>query len=458
MFSRVMLFCLCLQAPLGAVAAALPDFSALVREQAPAVVNISTVQEARSRRAVPEGMEEFFRRYFQEPPEGRSPFQPRRESLGSGFIIDAEGYILTNHHVIEDAEEIFVRLSDRRELEATLVGADERSDLALLKVEADGLPVVELGSSARLDVGEWVLAIGSPFGFESSVTAGIVSAKGRSLPTSSNENYVPYIQTDVAINPGNSGGPLFDLDGRVVGINAQIFTRTGGFMGVSFHIPIDLAMEVVTQLRETGRVSRGWLGVVIQEVDRELAESFGLEKAAGALIARVIEDSPAAAAGLLEGDIIIAFDGNPIEVSGDLPHVVGRIRAGSEVDAEIVREGKRRIIPVTIGELDDAAGQLVRTGGSVDEFERMGLVLEDLDDAARERSGLEQGVAVVRVSGENAREAELRRGDIIRRIGSREIADLAGLREVLEGYAAGDRVAILIQRGGNTSYVSLALE
>ena len=284
-----------LMAPLAAAASSLPDFTQLVAQASPAVVNITATRQvpsglpSRPQQEVPELFQRFFREY-----ERRSTPRP---STGSGFLISTDGYVLTNHHVVEDAEEIVVALSDRREREAELIGADPVSDLALLKIDAVDLPVVSIGSSEALKVGEWVVAIGSPFGFELSVTAGIVSAKGRSLPDEMG-NYVPFIQTDVAINPGNSGGPLFDLKGKVVGINSQIFTRSGGFMGLSFAIPIDVAMEVVEQLKDKGQVSRGWLGVQIQRVDRDLAESFGLDRAAGALVTRVFADSPAEEAGI----------------------------------------------------------------------------------------------------------------------------------------------------------------
>jgi len=336
----------------GAYAAELPDFTRLVKERAGAVVNIGTVRPARNY-GLGQDAPDWLRRFV--------PDQPRRpESLGSGFIISADGYVLTNYHVVEGAEEVIVRMKDRRELTAVIVGLDERSDLALLKVvTSEPLPTVELGSSGKLEVGEWVLAIGSPFGFNYSVTAGIVSAKGRSLPDDNNENYVPFIQTDVAINPGNSGGPLFNLDGEVVGINSQIYTRTGGFMGVSFAIPIDVAMEVVDQLIETGNVSRGWLGVVIQSVDRNLAQSFGLERPAGALVSRVLTGSPAEAAGIVEGDIILRFNDLEVDLSSDLPHLVGRVRAGTVVPMVIFREGAKRSLSVKVGELAHLAGRIV---------------------------------------------------------------------------------------------------
>ncbi|MEC8072081.1 MAG: trypsin-like peptidase domain-containing protein, partial [Pseudomonadota bacterium] len=293
----------------SAHAAKLPDFTDLVKANESAVVNISTVGEAPSRmsRGGPRSdqLEEFFRRFG--PPRERDN-QPRLRprSLGSGFIIEADGYILTNNHVVEGAEQIMVRLSNREEYEAELIGTDPRSDLALLKVAADKkLPALDIGDSDKLEVGEWVLAIGSPFGFDYSVTAGIVSAKGRSLSNPQTGNYVPFIQTDVAINPGNSGGPLFNLRGEVVGINSQIYSNSGGFMGVSFAIPIEMAMDVVKQLKQNGRVSRGWLGVEILDVSRDLALSYGLDRPQGALVARVMEDSPAAAAGIQEEDIIV---------------------------------------------------------------------------------------------------------------------------------------------------------
>ena len=343
-------------APSGAAAAELPDFTELVERNSEAVVNISTVRRLeRSESQLPRSFEELFRGFPRQA--------PRPRSLGSGFIISEDGYILTNNHVVEDADEILVRFSDRRELQAEVVGADKRSDLALLKVDAEDLPKVRLGRSEGLQVGEWVLAIGSPFGFDYSVTAGIVSAKGRSLPTERNENYVPFIQTDVAINPGNSGGPLFNLDGEVVGINSQIYSRSGGFMGVSFAIPIDVAMEVADQLKSNGRVSRGWLGVVIQEVSRELAESFGLERPHGALISEVMPGSPAEDGGLLAGDIITEYNGNSIERSAELPHYVGRTKANSEAELAVTRDGERLKLRVEVGELpDEDAPRLARRG------------------------------------------------------------------------------------------------
>src|SRR5512134_248906 len=331
----------------------LPDFTKLVEEQGASVVNISTTQAAR-RANVPQipNMEdeevlEFFRRFIprQQPGPGA---RPESRSLGSGFVITADGYILTNAHVIDAADEINVKLTDKREYKAKVIGADKRTDVALIKIEASGLPVVRMGDPAKLKVGEWVLAIGSPFGFENTVTAGIVSAKGRSLPQ---ENFVPFIQTDVAVNPGNSGGPLFNLRGEVVGINSQIYSRTGGFMGLSFAIPADVALDIQKQLREKGRVARGRIGVVIQEVTRDLATSFGLDRPRGALVNSVEKGSPAERGGIEATDIITRFDGRPVESSSDLPRIVGATRPGASVQVEVWRKAAPRTLSLTVGEL-----------------------------------------------------------------------------------------------------------
>ena len=334
MFKKVVLsLCLLLLVPVAGVAQVqgLPDFTELVEKQGPAVVNVSTTSAARSgpQSPVPEDdpFYDFFRRFG--PPQPRD-YEAR--SLGSGFIISADGYILTNAHVVEAAEDITVKLNDKREFKAKVIGSDRRTDVAVIKIEASGLPAVKIGDPERLKVGEWVLAIGSPFGFESTVTAGIVSAKGRSLPQ---ENYVPFIQTDVAINPGNSGGPLFNLKGEVVGMNSQIYSRTGGFMGLSFAIPIDVAMDITNQLRTVGRISRGRIGVVIQEVTKELAESFGLPKAAGALVNSVEKGGPADKAGLEPSDVILKFEGKAVNSSSDLPRIVAQTRPGAKATVQI---------------------------------------------------------------------------------------------------------------------------
>ena len=439
------------------VHAQLPDFTQLVEKYRPAVVNISTVRtDSRSRLRTPEGseeLEEFFRRFFPPGRRGQPFAQPR--SLGSGFIISADGFILTNNHVVDDADEIVVRLSDRRELVAELVGADPRSDLALLRIEATGLPTVKLQRGKPLKVGEWVLAIGSPFGFDHSVTAGIVSAKGRSLPTEQRENYVPFIQTDVAINPGNSGGPLFDLDGNVVGINSQIYSNSGGFMGVSFAIPVDVAMDVVDQLKSGGKVSRGWLGVVIQEVNRDLAESFGLDKPQGALVARVLDGSPAAEAGLKPGDIITHFDGEPIEFSSELPHLVGRVRAGSKAKVRVVRESRQRTLTVDVGELADLDGSVASSGspgGSIPA--RLGISVEPLPDGLAERLDIPGGVRVVASDGPGAK-AGIRAGDVITRLDNKAIEDVEEFRKVVDDLPAGKSVPVLIFRGEAPTFLAL---
>lgn len=319
--------------------------------------------------------------------------------MGSGFIVSSDGYVLTNNHVVEGADEIIVRLNDRRELPATLVGTDPRSDMAVLKIEnGDDLPVVKVGQSRDLKVGEWVFAIGSPFGFDYTVTAGIVSALGRSLPS---ENYVPFIQTDVAINPGNSGGPLFNLDGEVVGINSQIYTRSGGFMGVSFAIPIDDAMNVFRQLRDKGSVSRGWLGVLIQEVNRDLAESFGLKRPRGALIAEVMADSPAQKAGLQAGDIVLSYDGDEVQLSSDLPPMVGRTPVGETAELQVLRGGEEIELQVEIGRLPEEGSQQASAPSSDSSGPAsapLGMMVEPLPADMADSMGVEGGVVVNNVA------------------------------------------------------------
>jgi serine protease Do len=438
----------------------LPDFTELVEDNAAAVVNISTKSEARrSRRGGQprsDELEEFFR--FFGPP-GRGGRAPRNQiparSLGSGFIISKDGYILTNNHVVEGASEILVRLSDRRELVAELVGADVRADLAVLKVETDeDMPVVRMGSSENLKVGAWVLAIGSPFGFDHSVTAGIVSAKGRSLPTAQNENYVPYIQTDVAINPGNSGGPLFNLDGDVIGINSQIYSNSGGFMGVSFAIPIDIAIEVADQLRTDGRVSRGWLGVVIQEVNRDLAESFGLDRPHGALISKVFADTPAEAGGLREGDVITKFNGRSIERSSELPHFVGRVKAGNSANVELVRDGEKMTLDLTVGELADLSEDGSRQLAGRSDGNQLGLVVSGLSDEELARADISAGVRVVEASGAAA-EAGVRSGDIITRLNHKAVTNADQLDEISDGLTPGRTVPMLVLRDSSPVFLAL---
>lgn len=442
-----------------AQARSLPDFTEMVEELKPAVVNISTSQD--SRRTSERGMDprqqmpELFRRFFGDEmfPQRPGPDRNKR-SLGSGFIISKDGYILTNNHVVDGADHILVRLEDRREIEAELVGSDARSDLALLKIDAKDLPVVELGNSDKLKVGEWVMAIGSPFGFDYSVTAGIVSAIDRSLPS---DNYVPFIQTDVAINPGNSGGPLFNMDGEVVGINSQIYTRSGGFMGLSFAIPVSVAMDVVEQLKDKGHVSRGWLGVVIQEVNKELAESFGLKKAAGALVAQVLEESPAAEAGVREGDIITKFGDKEIELSNDLPYVVGRTKAGSKVPMQVVRNGVMKTLTVKVGDLpEDPSDEASRKPGN-ERVSRLGMTVADINEQMESKFGISEGVIIVEVSQGDAALAGLRRGDIITMLNGKQVTSAKMFEELVDGLEQGKAVPVRIVRNGRPTFLPLKI-
>lgn len=453
-----------LLAPLGVFATSLPEFTDLFEQQGPAVVNISS-QQARADApttefSIPELPEDspfhdFFRRFFGEEGGELPGEESLARSLGSGFIISSDGDVLTNAHVVEGASEIIVRTSDRREFVATVVGTDKRSDLALLKVEGEDLPTVTLGSAKGLKVGEWVLAIGSPFGFEHSATAGIVSAMGRSLPS---ENYVPFIQTDVAINPGNSGGPLFNLDGEVVGVNSQIYSRTGGFMGLSFAIPIDVAMDVVQQLKTKGRVSRGWLGVLIQDVTRELAETFGMAQPKGALIAQVLPDGPAAEAGLQAGDIILRFDGKEVPTSSSLPPIVGASDVGEPAEVEILRNGKTKTIEVVIGELPDEDVLAGARGGQEAPVEtnRIGLVVSDLTAEQREEHGIERGGALVdSVASGPAERAGIRAGDLILALNNQTIESAEQLNELLKDIEPGRSVALLVQRGDGRLFYAI---
>ena len=440
-------------------ASPLPDFTELVKDNEAAVVNISTIGEAASRmnRRGQRGdqLEEFFRRFG--PPQQRDN-QPRSRprSLGSGFVIQSDGYILTNNHVVDGAEKIMVRMSNREEYEAEIVGTDPRSDLALLKVAVEKkLPALTMGDSDKLEVGEWVLAIGSPFGFDYSVTAGIVSAKGRSLANPQTGGYVPFIQTDVAINPGNSGGPLFNLDGEVVGINSQIYSNSGGFMGVSFAIPIEMAMDVVQQLKARGRVSRGWLGVEILEVTLDLALSYGLQRPRGALVARVIEGSPAAAAGLQEEDIIVEFNGQEIEQSSELPQYVGRAPVGESSRLVVIRSGKKKKLSVTIGELPDQAD--MRVGARPpSQDNKFGFSVRNLSDQKKEELRIDGGVEVVNASGIAARSG-LMRGDVILRMRTRPVANTEALKNILDDVEPGSIVPVLVLRDRQRIFLTLEL-
>ncbi len=457
MFKKVVLSLCLLFVPVAGVAQVqgLPDFTELVDKQGPAVVNVSTTSAARSgpQSPVPEDdpFYDFFRRF------GPPPRDYEARSLGSGFIISADGYILTNAHVVEAAEDINVKLNDKREFKAKVIGSDKRTDVAVIKIEANGLPAVKIGDPERLKVGEWVLAIGSPFGFESTVTAGIVSAKGRSLPQ---ENYVPFIQTDVAINPGNSGGPLFNLKGEVVGINSQIFSRTGGFMGLSFAIPIDVAMDVTNQLRTNGRVSRGRIGVVIQEVTKELAESFGLPKAGGALVNSVEKGGPADKAGLEVSDVILKFEGKAVNSSSDLPRIVAQTRPGSKATMQIWRKGAARDVTVTVGEMSEEKVALRpgrRDSPSGNVIARLGLTVSELSAEQRKELGIGDGLLVEDVQG-TAAKAGIRRGDILRALNNQDIKSVEQLTQLLNQFEKAKSVALLIRRGDGALYVPLRLD
>ncbi|OUR71369.1 serine peptidase [Methylophaga sp. 41_12_T18] len=446
-------------------ARALPEFTSLVAENGAAVVNISTTKNNKARKMpslppgmqIPEGtpFDELFKHFFDRPNQRQEPYESH--SLGSGFVLSADGYILTNHHVIKDADEIIVRFSDRSELEAKLLGSDERSDVALLKVEASGLKAVKLGDSTQLQVGEWVLAIGSPFGFDYSATAGIVSALGRSLPS---DSYVPFIQTDVAINPGNSGGPLFNLDGEVIGINSQIYSRTGGFMGVSFAIPMDVAMNVVEQIKSQGYVSRGWLGVVIQDVTRELAESFGLNKPHGALISRVLPASPAAKAGLEPGDVILTFNGKQVMTSSALPPIVGRTTIGQSVNVVVMRNNDRKTIKVNIEELpesEDMAQVDSQPGRLVDD--RLAIEVMDLTEQQREQFAIKKGgVIVVNVDAGTAAAAGMRRGDVILSINTKKVSDAKQFLDLAKDLPENKAVPVLVQRGDGAIFLAVRIK
>ncbi|MEO8143997.1 MAG: DegQ family serine endoprotease [Betaproteobacteria bacterium] len=445
----------------------LPDFVKLVEETGGAVVNISTTQAARRPAAVPqipgvedEEVQEFFRRFIprQQPGPQQGP-RPESRSLGSGFIISADGYILTNAHVIDGADEITVKLTDKREYRAKVIGADKRTDVALIKIDPSApLPAVKFADPNKLKVGEWVVAIGSPFGFENTVTAGIVSAKGRSLPQ---ENFVPFIQTDVAINPGNSGGPLFNMRGEVVGVNSQIYSRTGGFMGLSFAIPIDVALDIQKQLREKGRVSRGRIGVVIQEVSKDLATSFGLDRPRGALVNSVEKGSPADKAGVEATDIITKFDGKLVDSSNDLPRIVGATRPGAKADLEVWRKGTARTLSLMVGELQEERIAMRDTPKAQKPAElaanRLGIVVSELTAKQKEELKLANGLVVTEVKAE-AR-ADVRRGDVLLMLVHKgqhtELKSSEQLNKLLATMDRNSVITLQVRRGDALSFVTV---
>jgi len=465
----VSVFCL---SQVSFAANSLPDFTEMVDKYSPAVVNISTKQTSKINPSgsnphqfeIPElqgdnPFNELLKRFFGDHFEIPDLIERDSKSLGSGFIISDDGYILTNHHVVSSADEILVRLTDRREFKAKLIGSDKDSDIALIKIDADDLPTVTLGKAANLRVGEWVLAIGSPFGFEHSVTAGIVSAKGRSLP---NENYVPYIQTDVAINPGNSGGPLFNLRGEVVGVNSQIYSRSGGFMGLSFSIPIELAMNVADQLKNHGQVVRGYLGVLIQDVTYELADSFKMKRPRGALVAKVLEDTPAEKAGIQVGDVILSFNGQDVEKSSQLPPMVGGSPINKPAKVEILRNGKRKMLNIAVQQLpkQEMVTEVTKTPAPAPAVvDRAGLVVKELSPEQRQALDLggKSGVLIAEVKDGAGKLAGLQEGDIILMVNNRKISSIEDYDQIIQSAEPGKNLAVLVQREDGALFVPLRL-
>ncbi len=436
-----------------AVVQGLPDFATIVERHGQAVVNISVTGKAR--RASPhmdpdDPFFEFFKRFGGIPGMPGAPRGnvPPPQSMGSGFIVSSDGVVLTNAHVVDNAEEVLVKLTDKREFKAKVIGVDKPTDVAVLRIDAKDLPVVNIGSSEKSRVGEWVLAIGSPFGFENTVTSGIISAKSRSLPQ---EGYVPFLQTDVAINPGNSGGPLFNLNGEVIGINSQIYSRSGGYQGVSFAIPIDVAMKIQRQLLDHGKVQRGRLGVSIQEVDQALASSFGLDKAKGALVSEVEDGSPASKAGIEPGDVIIKFNGKDVARSSDLPLMVGDVTPGKKATVEVWRKSKAQTLTVTVGEAKANAGKVDQSDSQPD---KLGLSVRPLNAQERRSANLERGLIVESVSGP-AEQAGIRPGDVILAVNGTAISTAEQLQEL--SAKAGKKVALLIQRQDRKLFIALTL-
>lgn len=464
--SSTMLACvIAMAAPImSAQAKDLPDFTELAEKQGPAVVNISITSVVHGNGGVglpgmpnDEALQEFFRRFgipgMPGAPGGEGGQDYKTQSLGSGFIISSDGYILTNAHVINEADEVLVKLYDKRELKAKIIGADKRTDIALIKIEATGLPKVTVGDPNALKVGEWVAAIGSPFGLENTMTAGIVSAKGRALPQ---ENYVPFIQTDVAINPGNSGGPLFNLRGEVVGVNSQIYSKSGGSMGLSFSIPIDVAIDISNQLKASGRISRGWLGIGIQELNKDLAESFGMKNTNGALVAGVEKNSPAEKGGLEAGDVILKFDGKAINTSSDLPRVVGNTKPGKVVPVEVLRKGATKVLQLGVGEMPNEQNEVVASNKETakPEANKVGLTLRELTPAQKKKLNGKNGLLVVESTGAAA-QAGIRRGDVILGLNNSETQSVDLFNKQINAVAAGKTIAVLVQRGENTLYVPI---
>ncbi|MCB1948613.1 MAG: DegQ family serine endoprotease [Burkholderiales bacterium] len=443
----------------------LPNFTGLVEKYGATVVNISTIQTQQNAvtQLLPEipnlpkdsPFYEFFRRHM-EPFSAPRRSEPR--SMGSGFIISSDGYILTNAHVVESADEITVKLNDKREYIAEVIGTDKKTDIALIKIEAENLQKVNQGDPEKLKVGEWVVAIGSPFGFENSVTAGIVSAKGRSL---AQENYVPFIQTDVAINPGNSGGPLFNMHGEVVGINSQIYSRTGGFMGLSFAIPINVATDIADQLKTSGVVRRGRIGVLIQEVTKELADSFSLSDTRGALVVSVEKNGPADVSGIRARDIILAFNGEEVDASADLPRIVGNTAPDSKVNVKIWRDGSIKTIQLTVGEIpreESDQRNESKQSQKTDKSNRLGLVLNELTDQQKKQLEVENGLLVENIQPGIASQSGIRVGDVILGFNSKDVESVKQFNKLLDKVEEGRNIALLIKRGDLTTFITMKLD
>ncbi|MBV8030317.1 MAG: DegQ family serine endoprotease [Betaproteobacteria bacterium] len=431
----------------------LPDFTPLMKMDGPAVVNVITTNKARAqaRRGTEEDpMQEFFRRFMPGAPGLGEEEERPSAGLGSGFIISADGYILTNAHVVADFDDVLVRLADRkREFKAKVVGFDRRTDVALLKVDATNLPTVRLGKSAEVEPGQWVAAIGSPFGFSNTITAGIVSATGRELP---DETYVPFIQTDVAVNPGNSGGPLINLKGEVIGINSQIYSRTGGYMGVSFAIPIEVALDVARQLQASGKVTRGRLGVAIQPMTKELAHSFGLDSPSGVIVASVEPGSPAAKAGLQQGDVILSYNGKKIEQASDLPRIVAASKPGQKAEIEIWRSGRRMQVAAVVGEFPSEAKTASRQAPQKPTASNeLGLAVSELPPEARKQLGVDYGLVVEDVTGSS--QSAIQPGDVIVAVGSEHFHSIDEFRNLVARHKKGESVALLVRRGDASLYV-----
>ena len=452
----------------GLVAKDLPDFTELAEKQSPIVVNISSIQKnrANSMQGSPEDeqMQEFFKRFGIPVPPGMPPQNGRGQqptpdkqvyATGSGFIVASDGYILTNAHVVKDADEVMVKLNDKREFKAKVIGIDLRTDVAVLKINANNLPKVSIGNPDTIKVGEWVAAIGAPFGLENTMTVGIVSAKGRALPQ---ENFVPFIQTDVAINPGNSGGPLFNLKGEVIGINSQIYSRTGGYMGLSFAIPINVAIDVMNQLKTNGKVIRGWLGIAIQEVTKELSESFGMKNTNGALVAGIEKGAPAEKGGLLPGDVITKFDGKLIESSSDLPKAVGNTKPGKTAVAEVFRKGSVKTLNLTVGEMPSDQVEVIASNKQPEKAEvnRMGLVLKEAPPQQRKKMNGKKGLLVIDAQG-SAAAAGIRRGDIILALNNSEVESAEAFAKEVASIPNGKTVAVLVLRNDETLYVPVKI-